>query len=77
MIRKTRFRGARWACASVFSATPQNNPSRLIALVSAQRIVDDLPGTPYAARAKEFLAAEGAPAQLDWNCIGCHNAMAR
>ena len=47
------------------------------ARVYAQRIVDDLPGTPYAARAKEFLAASPAPAQLDWNCIGCHNAMAR
>jgi len=43
----------------------------------AQRMVDDLPGTPYAARAKQLLAASAAPAQLDWQCIGCHNAMAR
>jgi hypothetical protein len=43
----------------------------------AQRIVDELPGSPYAARAKQFLASVGAPAQLDWPCIGCHAAMGR
>jgi len=43
----------------------------------AQRIVDDLPGTPYSARAKDFLVASPAPPQLDWQCIGCHAAMSR
>ena len=43
----------------------------------AQRIVEDLPGTRYAARAEEFLAATPAPTQVDWPCIGCHAAMSR
>jgi len=43
----------------------------------AQRIVDDLPGTRYAARAKDFLSASPAPAQIDWQCIGCHAGAGR
>jgi len=43
----------------------------------AQRIVDELPGTRYVARAKDFVAASTAPAQLDWPCIGCHAGSAR
>ena len=38
----------------------------------AQHIVDEMPGTRYAARAKEFLAASPAPTLLDWQCMGCH-----
>lgn len=43
----------------------------------AQRIVDELPGSRYAARAKEFLEASPAPAQVDWQCLGCHAASPR
>ena len=43
----------------------------------AQRIVDELPGTEYAARSREFLAASAAPAQLDWPCLGCHVSVFR
>ena len=42
----------------------------------AQRIVSDLPGSKYGARAQAFLAEANPPAQLDWQCIGCHAAHA-
>ena len=38
----------------------------------AQRIVGDLPGSRYAARAQDVLTQTSPPAQLDWQCIGCH-----
>ena len=42
----------------------------------AQRIVSELPGSQYAVRAQAFLAQANPPAQLDWQCIGCHAANA-
>jgi len=38
----------------------------------AQHIVDEMPNSRYATRAKEFLDAPNPPAQLDWPCLGCH-----
>jgi len=43
----------------------------------AQRIVQEMPGSRYAARAQAFLAAATSPAQLDWPCLGCHVGTAR
>jgi acyl transferase domain-containing protein len=39
---------------------------------SAQRIMGELAGSRYAARAQSFLPAAPPPAQLDWPCLGCH-----
>jgi hypothetical protein len=36
------------------------------------RLVRETPGSPYAARAQDFLSAAAPPKQLDWHCIGCH-----
>jgi len=43
----------------------------------AQRIVQEMPGSRYAARAQAFLTASNPPAQLDWPCLGCHVGTAR
>jgi len=43
----------------------------------AQRIVAELPGSRYAARAQSFLASATPPAQLDWPCLGCHVSAVR
>jgi hypothetical protein len=40
----------------------------------ARRIVSDLPASRYATRAKAFLAEANPPAQLHWECMGCHVA---
>lgn len=39
-----------------------------------ERIAAETAGSPYAARAQEFLAASAPPVKLDWHCIGCHVA---
>ena len=44
------------------------------ALSYMARIVAETGGSPYAARAQDFLAASVPPAKLDWRCIGCHVA---
>ena len=35
-------------------------------------LVQDISGSPYAARAQSFLTATVRPKQLDWHCLGCH-----
>jgi predicted Zn-dependent protease len=39
-----------------------------------ERLVTETAGSPYSARAQDFLNAGTPPKQLDWHCIGCHAA---
>ena len=41
-----------------------------------ERLQHDTEGSPYAARARDFLTAAAARKQLDWHCLGCHVASA-
>jgi hypothetical protein len=39
-----------------------------------ERLATETAGSPYAARARDFLNASAPPKLLDWHCIGCHVA---
>jgi len=38
------------------------------------RLLTETSGSPYAARAQEYLSTGSPPARLDWHCLGCHVA---